>query len=128
MTPFDHAIRVRQSAFDVSLVDRNLLEGKRRLLRIVVRRTRPIVDVNGGLGERVPVGVRQEDHGLRSMTGHAFGQTRLVLVDQCDEIPAGNIAIIHDRESTAIEFTANAGDLTGRNRRPNRASIQKVGE
>ena len=125
---FDHAIGFRQSAFDVSLVDRNSLEGERRLLRIVVRRARPIVDLDCRFGQRVTVGMREEDHGLRNMTDHSFGQTRLVFIDQRDEIPARYVAIVDDGESTAIELTANVGDLSGGNRRTNRAPVEKVGK
>ena len=111
----DHAISLRQSAFDVALVDRDPLEGQRRLLGVVVRCGRLVIDVNRGIGQSVTVRMREEDYGLGNMTDRALGQTRLVLVYQRDEIFTGYVAVIDDGGSIAVELVANVRDPPCRN-------------
>src|SRR5438132_12761719 len=62
------------------------------------------------------------------MFAAAGGQARLIVVYQRDDVAAGNVAMIHDREAGSVEIEANRGDLSARNGGSDRAAVEQAGE
>jgi hypothetical protein len=53
---------------------------------------------------------------------------RLVVVDQRDDVAAGDIAIIDDREARRVEVETDVGDLARGDRRADGAAVQQIRE
>ena len=68
--------------------------------------------------------VRDEQDRLGRVADRALGETRLIVVDQRDEVAAGDVAVVDDGEPVAVEVQADIGNFAGRNRRANCPSIQ----
>ena len=67
--------------------------------------------------------VCDQQDGLGHMTDRAFGQTRLIVLDQRDDVAAGDVAVVDDGEAVSVEIQPDAGNLAGRNRRPHRPGV-----
>jgi hypothetical protein len=100
---FDDVIRLRESLLEIALVDRDRLERHRRSGRIVVWNGCLVVDVNVGGEQTIPAGVRKDDDGFCDVANRALGQARLVVVDQRDDVSAGNVVSVDDREAGRVE-------------------------
>jgi hypothetical protein len=56
------------------------------------------------------------------------GQTRLVVLDEGDDVPAGDVAMVDDGETGRVEVQANRGDLACGNRLADRPSVEEPWE
>src|SRR2546426_10098026 len=57
-----------------------------------------------------------------------LGQARLVVIYQGDDISAGHVAVVDDRESGGVAEVLDVEDVARRNRRSNRACVEKIGK
>ena len=67
--------------------------------------------------------MREQQDRLRDMTDRPLGQTRLVIVDERDDVSARDVAVIDDGESGAIEIEFDADHLSRRDARADRPSV-----
>ena len=70
----------------------------------------------------------QQHDRLGEMTDLTLGQARLVVVYQGDDISAGHVAIVDDRESGGVAVVLNVDDVARWNGRSNRACVEKIGK
>src|SRR5262249_14164097 len=57
-----------------------------------------------------------------------FGQTGLVVVDQRDDVAAGDVAVVDDGEALRVEVAGDARDRSARNRGANRPTVEESGD
>ncbi len=122
----DNDVGGRESFVQIAFLDRNLLERRRRGFGIVVGRGLAIRDLHVGGEQGLAVRVRDQQNRLGDVANGLFGQHRLVVVDQRNDVRSGDGSIIDDCEAGGIRFEGNAGDLAGRNRRPNGSRVEDV--
>jgi hypothetical protein len=72
--------------------------------------------------------VREQHDRLGDVANLALGEQGLVVLDQRDDVPAGDVPVIDDGESRAIELEAYVADASPRNRRANRACVEHAGK
>ncbi len=77
-----------------------------------------------GIRQRFAIGVREQQNRLGEMMDFVRRQTRLVVVDQRDDVSAGNVAMIDDGKAGGLEFQRNGVDLAPDNRRPHGSAVQ----
>ncbi len=127
--PFNHAIRIPQSAIEIAFVDRDPLEAEVRGLGIVVGglghalEGHALVDVDEG----VLVGMGDEQDRLGDMLDRIDRQARLIGIDQRDVVLAGNVAMIGGDELGRQRHMAR-GDPPARNRGANGRAIEHARE
>ena len=112
---------------DVALHDVDLLEDALRLLRIEQRRAFLIVDDDARGIEHIEVLVREQQHRLGHVPNVALDEERLILLDEIDDVPSGNVAMVDDGETRPVEVQLDVPHATTRNRRPNGAPVQHAG-
>ena len=100
---FDDHVGGGEARRKIALVDRDGLECDRRRGGVVVRRGRAVLDLNVGGEQTIAILVSEQQNGLRDVTDLARGKARLVVVDQRDDVPAGDVAVIDDREAGRVE-------------------------
>ncbi len=83
-----------------------------RGLRIEIRRGGAIVDLDVGRQQTLAILVREQQDRLGDVPDRPLGQTRLIVFDQRDDIPAGNVAMIDDGEAGGVEVAPDAGNRT----------------
>ena len=113
---------------DVALVDANGLERRAGHLRVEDGRGLPVVDLDVGGQQALAIVVSQQQDRLGDMADRARRQTGLIVVDQRDDVPARDVAVIDDGEAAGVEIEADRGNLAGRNRRPDGARVQQIRE
>jgi hypothetical protein len=72
--------------------------------------------------------MREQQNRFRVVIDLVLGETRLVVVDQRDDVPAGHVAKIDNGEAGRVEIEANGVDAAARKRRTNSAAIEHPGE
>src|SRR5205814_9303899 len=95
---------------------------------VVGRRRLGIGDPHVGGEERVAVRVRKQEDRFGDVADVAFGERRLIVVDQRDDVSAGDVGGVDDREAWRFEIELDAGDAAGGNRRSDRAAVEESGE
>ena len=70
--------------------------------------------------------VREQQDRLGDVADLALDEARLVVLDQRDDVAAGNVAEVDDREAVRIEWKGDVGNRAGRDRRANRAPVEQV--
>ena len=111
---------------EVPLLDGDLLESRGGGFRIVMRRRRAVVDAHVGCQQSLAILMDQNQHRLGRMSHEALGQTRLVLVNQRDDVSARHVPGVDDGETGAIEVELHVDDLARRNRRPDRPRVEQA--
>ena len=104
------------------------LEDGGRRFRVVDGRRGPVVDRHLGGEQRLAVLVRQQQDRLRHVADRPLGQARLIVLDQRDDVAAGNVAVVDDGEAGGVEIEADVRNLSGRDGRSDGARVQEVGE
>ncbi len=77
-----------------------------------------------GIRQRFAISMREKQNRLGEMMDFVSRQTRLVVVDQRDDISPGDVAMIDDRKAGGLEFQRNRVDLAPDNRRPHGSAVQ----
>ena len=72
------------------------------------------VDLHVGGHQRLAILVRQQHDRLGDVTDDALRQARLIVVDQRDDVPARNVAMVDDRESGGVEVQADVDECRRR--------------
>ena len=72
--------------------------------------------------------MRQQQNRLRDVANRPLGETRLVFVDERDDVSAGDVAEVDDRETVGVEVESDGRDLAGGDGRSDGARVQEVGE
>ena len=124
----DDDVGEREAVRDIPLLDPDRLEHRRRRLVVVQRRGLAIVDLHVRREQRLAIFVSQQQNRFREMANRPLGEARLVVLDQRDDVAAGDISEVHDREASGVEIETDRCDLAGRDGRPDGARVQEVGE
>ena len=72
--------------------------------------------------------MREQHDRLGDVTDLAFDQARLIVVDQRDDVAAGNVPVVDDGETRGGEVRADVDERAGRNRGSNRPAMQHAGK
>ena len=112
--PLDDGVGLGEPAPQVPLGDLDRLEGQRGRRRIEHRGRGAIPDVHLRAMQRLGVLVREQQDRLGDVPDLAFGQARLVVLDERDDVAAGHVAVVGDGETVRVEVEASRkGSLRG---------------
>ena len=105
-------IRGGEARGDVPLLDQNGLEGGGRLLRVEASEC-PAAYVDDDRARRaaLTVLVRQQQDRLGDVADLPLDQARLIVRDEGDDVPAGNVAVVDDGEARGVEVETDAGEV-----------------
>ena len=115
---------VGQASLDRALGDRDRLERTIRTLGIEDRGLRRVINLDAGAADAFGVGVRKEQNRLGEVIDLVLGQARLILVDQRDDVLAGDVAVVDDGESGLVEIETNGVERSARDRGANRPAVK----
>ena len=107
----DHEVGLGEAAGEVALLDRDLLEDPRRSLGVEDGRSRPVLEAHLGRAQRVAVLVGEEEDRLLGVAHLAFDEVGLVVLDERDDVAAGDVAVIDDGEAGAVEVEVDGRHL-----------------
>ena len=120
----DHEVGLGEAAGEVALLDRELLEDPRRSLGVEDGRSRPVLEAHLGRAQRVAVLVGEEQDRLLGVAHLAFDEVGLVVLDERDDVAAGDVAVIDEGEAGAVEVEVDGRQLAGRDRGADRSPVQ----
>ena len=107
---------VGEASLDRALGDREGLERTIRTLGIEERGLRSVINLDAGAVHPLGVGVREEQYRLGDVVDLVLGQARLIVVDQRDDVLAGDVAVVGDGESGLIEIETDGVERPARDR------------
>jgi hypothetical protein len=112
---------LREPALEISLLDHEALKRARRSQWVEDRIATLVVDLDLRGQQLLAILVREQQDRLGDVSDLALDQARLVVVDQRDDVPAGDVAPVADDEPGRIEIQSNRPNAPTRDRRPDRS-------
>ena len=121
---FDDGVGRGKTAREVALFDHDFLECLSGSLRVIDGVRRPILDCDPRVHELFFFRVREKQNRFRDVAHPPLGQARLVVLYERDDVPSGNVAEVHDRETVALERATDGKDIPARYRRADRRAVE----
>jgi hypothetical protein len=125
---FDDLISLSERRCDRALFDDDRLERAIRSLGIDDRRLRRVLDIDLGVEQALALRVSNQQERLSHMKDVVLGQTRLIVVDQRNDVAPGNVAEIDDGEAGGVEGEADVGQASARDGGADRRAVQHAGK
>ena len=105
---FDDHVRLGEALVDRALVDRDVLERRASIAR---DRRAPAAacsrSCTSAAGQPLAIRVREQQNRLGEVIDLVLGQARLVVVDERDDVAAGDVAEVDDGEAGGVEVEAD---------------------
>ena len=124
----DHEVGLGEAAGEVALLDRDLLEDAARALGVEDRLGRAAVEPHRRRQQPLAVLVGQEEDRLLGVAHLALDEEGLVVLDERDDVAAGDVAVIDDGETRPVEVEVDGGQLAGGDGGADGPPVQQAGE
>ena len=124
----DHVGGGGETRVEIALLDEDVFERGGGQLRIEDRLGRLLVQRHSGFEQRLRALVGQQQHGLCDVAKLALDEAGLVVLDECDDVAARNVTMVHDGESRRAEVEAHPGQATAGDGRADRPGVEHAGK
>src|SRR5689334_9921170 len=121
---FDHYIRHGHRGIDVPFGDVERLEDAVGFLWVEQWFELVVLDLDVSRLESFRILVREQQDRLRHVADVALREKWLVLLDEVDDVPTGNVPVVDYGEATRIEIEPDRPDATPRDGRTNGSPVQ----
>jgi hypothetical protein len=98
---------VGEPVLEIALLDDEPLERARRAERIEDRRRSLVLDLDARREQLLPVVVREEQNRLGDVPHLGLDEAWLVVLDERDDVPPGDVAPVADDEAGRVEVESN---------------------